>query len=128
MATIMVTPKAPAEIRVICPRSNKMPPKNSTPETNGVRICGKGIPHETKFSVVAGRLLSFPQPLHKNTQPTTMRANSGASHARCRAVRSGQPIRQSISVFIMFVGLSSVGVGLNRHLRIRPEDRRSYYE
>jgi hypothetical protein len=114
MATIIVTPNAPAEIRVSRPSSRNKPPKNSTPDTNGVRMCGNGIPHDTKFSVMAGKLLSFPQPLHRNTQPTTMRAKRGASHSMCRAVRSGQPIKQLINVFMWYPDLMN-------SIRIRPE-------
>src|ERR1700722_20623354 len=35
IATIIVTPKAPAEMRVKRPSKRKIPPKNSTPETKG---------------------------------------------------------------------------------------------
>jgi len=82
MATIMVTPSAPALMRVRMPSSRNNPPKNSTPETNGVSTWGNGIPQPMKFSVTCGRLWSFPQPLSRNTHPTTMRATSGASHCR----------------------------------------------
>src|SRR5271168_4066624 len=97
MATIMVTPSAPAEMRVNSPSSRNMPPKNSMPEVSGVKKCGKGIPQPMKFSVTCGRLLSLPQPLNRKTQPTVIRANSGASHMRCLATRSGHAISQSIS-------------------------------
>src|SRR6202790_2090625 len=97
MATIIVTPKAPADIRVNKPNSRNSPPKNSIPDVRGVKKCGKGIPQPTKFSVTCERLLSLPQPLKRNTQPTVIRANRGASHIKCWATRSGQAISQSIS-------------------------------
>jgi hypothetical protein len=56
IATIIVIPSASAEMRVRKPSSGKSPPKNSTPETNGVSTCGSGIPQEMKFSVTCGRL------------------------------------------------------------------------
>ena len=40
MATIMTTTSGAAAIRVNSPISSRMPPTNSTPETNGVRISG----------------------------------------------------------------------------------------
>src|SRR5207249_6784611 len=85
IATIMVMPSAPAERRVSRPTSRNRPPKNSTPETKGASSCGKGTPQPMKFSVTCGRLCNFPQPLHRNTQPTVTRANSGASQPRCPA-------------------------------------------
>src|SRR3984885_13187425 len=97
MATIMVTPKAPAEIRVSNPSNRNRPPKNSIPEVSGVKKPGNGIPQPMKFSVTCGKLLSLPQPLQRNTQPTVIRANSGASHRRWAATRSGQPMSQSIN-------------------------------
>src|SRR5271163_1315559 len=103
IATIMVTPSAPAEIRVRKPIKRNIPPKNSTPETKGARISGAGICQPTKFSVMAGKLCNFPQPLHKNSQPTMNRAKSGASHSRCRETRSGHSKNQSIRVFISFL-------------------------
>ena len=39
------------------------PPKHSTPDTKGVRIFGKGMPHPIKFSVTCARLVSLPQPV-----------------------------------------------------------------
>src|ERR1700732_3999664 len=97
MATIMVTPKAPADTRVSNPSSRNSPPKNSIPQVSGVKKCGNGIPQPMKFSVTCGRLLSLPQPLQRNTQPTVIRENSGASHARCTATCSGQTISQLIN-------------------------------
>ena len=35
-----------------------------------------------KFSVIWGSAFSLPQPLHRNTQPTTMRATSGGSQVK----------------------------------------------
>ena len=59
-----------------------------------------------KFSMTAGKLCSFPHPLHKNTQPTTMRANSGASQSMCRETRAGQANNHWYIVFIQFLELS----------------------
>jgi hypothetical protein len=55
-----------------------------------------------------------PSPLHKKTQPTTIRAKSGAHPARCFATRSGQPIN-----------LSKVGGGENFLLKFRKVGGRS---
>jgi len=95
MATIIVTPSAPADMRVRKPASRKRPPKNSIPAVTGVKTWGKGMPQPINFSVISGKALSLPQPLQRNTQPTVIRAKSGASHAKCRAVRCGQPMSQS---------------------------------
>src|SRR5258708_15094405 len=115
IATIMVTPNAPAEMRVNRPSRRKRPPTNSMPDVSGVKKCGKGIPQPMKFSVTCGRLLSLPQPLNMNTQPTVIRANSGASHARCLATRSSHPINQSITSCICYLPLW-----------MRPGSRRKY--
>ena len=69
-----------------------MPPKNSTPETKGASSWGAGMPQFTKFSVTSGRCVSLPQPVHRNTQPVTMRAKSGPSHTRWRATLRGHSI------------------------------------
>src|SRR5688572_19979761 len=100
MATIMTTPRAPAEILVMSPASSSMPPKNSTPDAKGASSCGAGMPQSSKFCVTSGRCVSLPQPVQMNTQPVTMRANSGPSHSRCRATRRGHSINASTMTFM----------------------------
>jgi hypothetical protein len=63
MATIIVTPSAPAEMRVMNPIIRKRPPMNSTLDTNGARMFGAGMCQPAKFSMIAGRLWSLPQPV-----------------------------------------------------------------
>ncbi len=77
-------------MRVSRPSSRSRPPTNSMPEANGVRISGAGMPHSRKFSIMRGRKLSFCQPVHRNTQPTTMRMASGGSQVKQPATERGQ--------------------------------------
>ena len=67
MATTITTASIAAGIRVNRPRISMTPPKHSTPETNGVRMRGNGMPHSVKFWIICGRLLSFPQPVSMKT-------------------------------------------------------------
>src|SRR3984885_12073804 len=113
----MVTPSAPAEMRVNNPSSRNRPPKNSIPEVNGVKKCGKGIPQPTKFSVTCGKLLSLPQPLNRNTQPTVIRAKKGASQVKYRETRSGQPISQSANTRMLFSRCPGGRNQSQRHIR-----------
>ena len=82
IATTMTTTSGAAAIRVSRPMSSRRPAKNSTPETNGVNSSGKGMPQPLKLSVTWGRALSLPQPLHRKTQPTTIRATRGGSQVK----------------------------------------------
>ena len=59
MATIMVTPSAPALMRVSSPSSRNRPPKNSTPDTNGVSRCGNGNAQPMKFWVTCGQVVQL---------------------------------------------------------------------
>src|SRR6267378_4377229 len=64
-----------------------------------------------KFSVTCGRAVSLPQPLHRKTQPTVMRANKGASQARYPAVCRGQSISHRTINFTGAPVASAVTVG-----------------
>src|SRR6267378_7853127 len=64
-----------------------------------------------KFSVTCGRAVSLPQPLHRKTQPTVMRANKGASQARYPAMCRGQSISHRTINFTGAPVASAVTVG-----------------
>jgi hypothetical protein len=85
---------APTEIRIKNPIKRNILPKNSTPETNGARICGKWIGQSAKSGTIAGRFCSWPMPLDRDSQP-----NRGAGdHIQFPVAERANPCRRGCAL------------------------------